>query len=238
VLYTGGRFEYLVSGDFEQGTGGNTQVTVLADSTSGPPGLDVLRPAGYFGALTDVIARMPLSVIDGIVDDILRAYHDRRTVFLYGNGGSAALASHCACDLGKGTSNGDHRRLRVVSLADNVPLITAWANDSAYEYIFVEQLRNLLRPGDISFAISASGNSPNIVNALQYSRDAGARNIGITGSGGGRMTALCDLCLVVPSDNMQLVEDLHLSVSHSVFTSVRHRIAECARTKAAGLAAD
>ena len=211
---------------------------VSADSACGPPALDVLRPAGYFRALTDVIARMPLSVINGIVDVILGAYHERRTVFLYGNGGSAALASHCACDLGKGTSNGDERRLRVVSLTDNVPLITAWANDSAYEHIFVEQLRNLLRPDDISFAISASGNSPNVVNALQYSRDAGAKNIGITGFGGGRMTALCDLCLVVPSDNMQLVEDLHLSVSHSVFTSVRHRIAESARAKAAEPAAD
>jgi len=213
-------------------------MTVSADSACGPPALDVLRPAGYFRALTDVIARMPLSVINGIVDVILGAYHERRTVFLYGNGGSAALASHCACDLGKATSNGDERRLRVVSLTDNVPLITAWANDSAYEHIFVEQLRNLLRPDDISFAISASGNSPNVVNALQYSRDAGAKNIGITGFGGGRMTALCDLCLVVPSDNMQLVEDLHLSVSHSVFTSVRHRIAESARAKAAEPAAD
>jgi D-sedoheptulose 7-phosphate isomerase len=198
----------------------------------------VLRPADYFRALAEVIERMPVSVIDDIGDVILRAYHEQRTVFVYGNGGSAALASHCACDLGKGTSNGNDLRLRVVSLTDNVPLITAWANDSDYEHVFVEQLRNLLRPGDISFAISCSGNSPNVVNALQYSRDVGAMNIGITGFRGGRMADLCDVCLVVPSDNMQLIEDLHLSVSHSVFTSVRHRIAESARAKATAVAAD
>lgn len=211
-------------------------MTVPAVAVSGP--VNVARPAGYFTALARLIERMPLSVIDEIVDLILRAYNEQRTIFVYGNGGSAALASHCACDLGKGTSNGDNQRLRVVSLTDNVPLITAWANDSAYEHIFVEQLRNLLQPGDISFAISASGNSPNVVNALQYSREVGASNVGITGFGGGRMRNLCDLCLVVPSDNMQLVEDLHLSVSHSVFTSVRHRIAESARGDAAEVATD
>jgi D-sedoheptulose 7-phosphate isomerase len=210
-------------------------MTVSADPVCGP--LDMLLPNGYFQALTKVIERMPLAVIGNIGDLILRAYQAQRTLFLYGNGGSAALASHCACDLGKGTSSGSSPRLRVVSLTDNVPLITAWANDSAYEYTFVEQLRNLLQPGDISFAISCSGNSPNVLNALQYSRDAGACNIGITGFDGGRMATLCDVCLIVPSDNMQLIEDLHLSVFHSVFTTVRHRIAECARAKAAALPA-
>ena len=101
--------------------------------------------------------------------------------------------------------------MRVVALTDNVPLITAWANDFGYKDVFVEQLRNLLRPGDISFAISASGNSPNVIQALHYSRAAGAVNLGISGFLGGQMKPLCDLCLVVPSETMQLIEDLHLS---------------------------
>jgi D-sedoheptulose 7-phosphate isomerase len=112
-------------------------------------------------------------------------------------------------------------------------LITAWANDAAYDQVFVEQLRTLLRPGDVSFAISGSGNSANVVNALHYSRQNGATTVGITGFCGGRMKALCDICLVVPSDNMQLIEDVHLSISHSVFSSVRHRLAEDARPKTA-----
>jgi D-sedoheptulose 7-phosphate isomerase len=209
---------------------------MTASGDSGYAPTDAVRPSGYFKQLAKVIERIPLPVVDDIVDRILAAYHHQATIFTYGNGGSAALASHCACDLGKGTVNGHGPRLRVVSLTDNLPLITAWANDSAYDLIFVEQLRNLLRPGDISFAISCSGNSPNVLNALQYSRDAGATNIGITGFNGGRMADLCDVCLIVPSENMQIIEDLHLSVAHSVFTSVRHHIADSAPTRTAAVA--
>ena len=212
---------------------GADRMTVPAVKIDAPN--DVLHPADYFRALAAVVARVPLSVIDQIVDGILRAYYDQRAVFLYGNGGSAALASHSACDLGKGTSHVGAPRLRVVSLTDNLPLITAWANDCNFEQIFVEQLRNLLQPGDISFAISCSGNSPNVLNALQYSREVGAMNIGITGFEGGRMKALCDVCLVVPSANMQLIEDVHLAISHSVFTSVRYRMLQVPRAKAAAL---
>lgn len=211
-------------------------MTVSADRAR--DSLSVRRPVDYLRALANLLERVPVSVIDDIVKAILRAYGEQRTVFLYGNGGSAALASHCACDLGKGTSIANSARLRVVSLTDNIPLITAWANDSAFEEIFVEQLRNLLQPGDISFAISCSGNSPNVVNALRYSRDAGAVNVGITGFAGGRMTALCDHCLVIPSENMQLIEDLHHAVSHAIFTAVRHRIAEWAQARVGAVAAD
>ena len=111
--------------------------------------------------------------------------------------------------------------------------ITAWANDFGYKDVFVEQLRNLLRPGDISFAISASGNSPNVIQALHYSRAAGAVNLGISGFLGGQMKPLCDLCLVVPSETMQLIEDLHLSISHAIFMAVRHRMALLPSARAA-----
>ncbi|MGI9101546.1 MAG: SIS domain-containing protein [Terriglobales bacterium] len=183
-----------------------------------------------------LISRMPVSVIDQIVASILDAYRRRRSVFAYGNGGSAALASHCACDLGKGTAVPDQQRLRFMALTDNVPLITAWANDSAYQDIFVEQLRNFLQPGDISFAISCSGNSPNVLKALQYSRQVGATTIGIAGFRGGEMKDLCDVCLIVPSDNMQLIEDMHLAIAHAVFTAVRHRIREASVSGIAAVA--
>jgi D-sedoheptulose 7-phosphate isomerase len=115
-------------------------------------------------------------------------------------------------------------RFRVVALTDNVPLMTAWANDAHYEDIFAEQLQNFVRPRDVVFAISASGNSPNVLKALAIGRHAGAINVGLTGFQGGKLRALCDICTIVPSDNMQVIEDLHLSIAHSLFTSIRHEL--------------
>ena len=151
---------------------------------------------------------------------LVHAYENENSILLFGNGGSAALASHFACDLGKGTVNGSKKRFRVIALTDNVPLMTAWANDAKYEDIFAEQLANFARPGDLAFAISGSGNSPNVLRALRTARDLGSATIGLTGFSGGKMRALCDACIVVPCDNMQIIEDLHLCVAHSLFTCV------------------
>jgi D-sedoheptulose 7-phosphate isomerase len=131
-----------------------------------------------------------------------------------------------ACDLGKGTSSSHRKkRVRVVALTDNLPTITAYANDMGYEHIFSEQLKNLAQPGDIALAISGSGNSPNVINALHVARMLGMTTIGIGGFEGGAMKALCDITAIVPSDNMQLIEDLHLSIAHCVFTVLLNRIA-------------
>jgi len=180
----------------------------------------------YFQVLKDLVDQLPYAAIDEIVAELLRRYEQGRTVFLFGNGGSAALASHFACDLGKGTVvDGDSQtRLRVMALTDNIPLITAWANDSSYESIFAEQLRNLISPGDVAFAISGSGNSPNVLAGLELARSAGAVTMGLTGFHGGTMRALCDYCVVVPSNNMQIIEDFHLGIAHAVFTVMRQRI--------------
>jgi D-sedoheptulose 7-phosphate isomerase len=182
----------------------------------------------YFDELGKTLRHLAHAGIDEVAKALLRAYQDRRAVFLFGNGGSAALASHLACDLGKGTAIVGRERFRVLSLTDNVPLMTAWANDAQYEDIFAEQLRNFIRPGDVAFAISGSGNSPNVLSGLQAAREAGAVNVGLTGYKGGKMKALCDMCVVVPSENMQVIEDLHLSISHCVFSMVHNGIAECA----------
>jgi D-sedoheptulose 7-phosphate isomerase len=178
----------------------------------------------YFELLSKTIDSLPFESVDRITATLVRAYEQERTILLFGNGGSAALASHVACDLGKGTVNGTRKRFRVIALTDNVPLITAWANDSKYEDIFAQQLANFASPGDVAFAISASGNSPNVLQALRVAKDLGSTTIGITGFSGGRMLALCDECVVVPCDNMQIIEDLHTCIAHSLFTCIRSKI--------------
>jgi len=196
----------------------------------------------YFATYPPVIANLPHGAIDQVISEFLRAYQDGKNVFIFGNGGSAALASHFACDLSKGTvigTNG-HKRFRVMALTDNLALLTAWANDSSYERIFAEQLQNFVVSGDVAFAISGSGNSPNVLQALEVAREARATTVGLTGFEGGKMKSLCDVCVIVPSDNMQIIEDFHLSVAHAIFSVICRRISETAQTAplAWGAAAD
>lgn len=188
-------------------------------------GIEILGAEQYFKELQRVIVCLPKNGIDRIADTLLGAYDAGRTVFLCGNGGSAALASHFACDLGKGTAycNGG-KRFRVLSLTDNLPTLTAWANDSSYEDVFSEQLRNFVQPHDVAFAISGSGNSKNVLNALHVAREAGAATVGISGFQGGAMKPLCDHCVIVPSNDMQIIEDLHLAIAHSIFRLVHARM--------------
>lgn len=180
----------------------------------------------YFQSYRNIVSSLPYGCIEQVIEELVRCYEAEQNVFLFGNGGSAGLASHFACDLGKGTiieGNG-HKRFRVLSLTDNLPLLTAWANDSSYDMVFAEQLRNFIRPMDVVFAISGSGNSPNVLRAMEVARDVGAFTMGLTGFQGGKMRSLCDLCIVVPSDNMQIIEDFHLSVAHAIFSVVRQRL--------------
>jgi D-sedoheptulose 7-phosphate isomerase len=186
----------------------------------------------YVVELTRVLEHLPLEPLERICEVLYKAYEDDRVVFVFGNGGSAALASHIACDLGKGThspcpSNVDMsgvKRLKVFSVTDNVPMLTAWANDAAYEDVFAEQIENFVQPGDVAFAISGSGNSPNVLKALRVAREKGATTVGLTGSLGGKMKELLDLAIIVPSDSMQHIEDAHLVLSHMIFLNVRARI--------------
>jgi D-sedoheptulose 7-phosphate isomerase len=146
-------------------------------------------------------------------------------VMVCGNGGSAAEASHFACDLGKGTRRDGPPTFHVVSLTDNVPLLTAWANDSGYERVFAEQLTALARPGDLLVAISASGNSPNVVAAIDAARSCGMAVVGLTGRSGGRLAQMADVVVNVPSYRIEVVEDAHLVVAHSLCVAVRERLA-------------
>jgi len=178
----------------------------------------------YLSAVQDVLERVDHAVIDQMAEAVWRGYEARKTLFLFGNGGSAALASHFACDIGKGTIAGREKRLKTIALTDNVPLITAWANDKSYEDVFSEQLDGLAEKGDIAMAISGSGNSPNVIKGLLAARRLGLQTLVLTGFAGGKAKPLADLCLVVPSDSMQHIEDAHLCATHAIFLAIRERM--------------
>lgn len=181
--------------------------------------------ARYFKALAQLIPQLPYAAIDSIAEALLQAFREDRTVFVFGNGGSAASASHMMVDMNKGTVGaGTARRMKVLALTDNVPLLTAWANDASYEDVFSEQLKNFVHERDVAFAISSSGNSANVLAALQTARERGAVTVGLAGYEGGKMKALCTACAVVPSDNVQMIEDMHHAILHSIFTVVRERL--------------
>ena len=195
----------------------NVKTTAIAAAPS-------LAAKDYLLAVQDVLAHLDHEVVDRMIDVIWRGYEEGRTLFVFGNGGSAALASHFACDIGKGTVAGRARRLKTIALTDNVALITAWANDKAYEEIFSEQLESLAEKGDIALAISGSGNSPNVIRGLQAGRRLGVQTLVLTGFAGGRAKTLADLCLIVPSESMQHIEDAHLCATHAIFLAIRQRL--------------
>ena len=181
----------------------------------------------YFAVLSAAMQELGHSAVDRIASELLDAYRCGRSIYIFGNGGSAATASHFACDLGKGSASWLTRaakRFRVIALTDNVPVMTAWANDADYADIFAEQLRNLIRPGDVVVAISSSGQSANIIKALEVANRQGAHTIGLGGCDGGRMKPLCRTCLVVSSNNVEVIEDVHMAVCHAVATIARQGI--------------
>ena len=178
----------------------------------------------YFRDLSGLVSQLPYNSITQIVSIFLNAFAEQRTVYVFGNGGSAASASHLMCDINKGASPGEGKRPRVMALTDNASLITAWANDFGYEHIFSEQLKTFIKPRDVAFAISTSGDSPNVLLALEVARESGAMTAGLGGCQGGQMKSLCDVCAIVPSDNVQLVEDLHHAMIHSIFVAVRQSL--------------
>ncbi len=173
----------------------------------------------YFAGLSRLIGELPWEEIERFVQLLREARERGSCVFVFGNGGSATTASHFACDLGKGTVREGVPRFRVVTLHD-IATFSAYANDYGYETVFAEPLKNLARPGDVAVGISASGNSPNVLRAVEAARELGLRTVGITGYRGGKLRELVDLCIVVPSDDMQWIEDMHLAILHAVFRAL------------------
>ncbi|MFZ0699317.1 MAG: SIS domain-containing protein [Thermoplasmata archaeon] len=162
-----------------------------------------------------------LEAMQRIVPVLLKARQEGRTIFFFGNGGSASTASHFVVDIGKATIRGDGKRFRCVALVDNVESVTAWANDSEYAVVFSEQLRALAQPGDVAVGISGSGNSANVLKAVELAHTMGLRTVGLTGMGGGKLRGAVDISLVVPSNSMQHIEDVHLLVCHLLTAYLR-----------------
>ncbi len=185
--------------------------------------------AEYLTQLQQVLGRLPLDDVQRVVETLLEGHKAGAKVFIMGNGGSAATASHFACDLTKGTITSGMPRFRVIALTDNVPLLTAWANDMSYGDVFVEQLHGLLEAGDVVIAISGSGNSESVVRAVRMAKWRGARTISLTGCGGGKLAPLTDVSVVVPSSCMEQIEDAHLVLEHSICTALRQELRKQSR---------
>jgi D-sedoheptulose 7-phosphate isomerase len=172
----------------------------------------------YLTDLKNVLDRLPLAELDKIVAAIESAHAAGRQIFVIGNGGSAATASHMMNDLNKGTlgHKGDAtwKRFKVIALTDNVSLMTAWANDTNFNTVFSEPLKNLANRGDVLIAISASGNSPNIIAAVEVAKQLGLTVLGLGGFTGGKLAQRADVCFVVPSSGYGPVEDVHMILDH------------------------
>ena len=186
----------------------------------------------YWRELAGMTHMMPFSMLAQAAELLLDCHRRGGTIFVLGNGGSASTASHFACDLAKGTRTEHEPAFRVVPLTDNVPLLTAWANDTSYDRVFAEQLAALVRPGDVVVVISASGNSANVLGAVDVARAVGATTIAMTGHHGGRLCRVASLTIRVPDGPIEQVEDAHLAIAHSLCVALRERLRAEAASRA------
>ncbi len=174
----------------------------------------------YLDRLKNAMDAFDLNVFDQMARTILDAYESQNQIFIMGNGGSGATASHLACDINKGCCIDLDRKFKMMCLNDNIPTMLALANDISYDVVFVEQLKNFFNPGDLVIGISGSGNSENVLRAIRYANANGGRSIGWSGFGGGELAKLVELAFVVDSNDMQQVEDGHMIVAHMLMQSI------------------
>jgi D-sedoheptulose 7-phosphate isomerase len=170
----------------------------------------------YLSELIGIINMVNVKEFEGLISEIDSAYGKQSNIFICGNGGSAATASHFACDINKGVSFGQEKRFRVICLNDSVPIITAYSNDISYDSVFVEQLKNFMNAGDLLIGISGSGSSENVLRAVRYANENDGKTFGISGYGGGKLRDAAKKSIVINSNDMQKVEDAHLIILHCV----------------------
>jgi len=170
----------------------------------------------YFSTVQELLNKVPFAAIDQVVEALTSANQAGQTVFICGNGGSASTATHFGCDLAKRPIVAGQPRYRVIPLTDNNALMTALSNDIGYDVVFSEQLIPLVRKGDILIGISGSGNSKNVIKAVEVAKAAGATTIGFSGYDGGKLAPAVDISVHIPSFNMAMVEDVHLMLEHAI----------------------
>jgi D-sedoheptulose 7-phosphate isomerase len=168
----------------------------------------------YLGRLKDTIDKISVDNLDEIMCVLEKARMNGRMIFIMGNGGSAATASHFVCDFNKGISYSQETKYKFICLNDNIPSLMAYANDLSYDDVFVNPLKTYFSPGDVVIGISGSGNSKNVVKAIEYAKSNGGITIAFTGFSGGKLYELADYNLHLPIDDMQITEDLHMVLDH------------------------
>src|SRR5450432_4061062 len=173
-------------------------------------------PQLYKADVLQAIETIDLDKVGQAIDILIRARDEGRRIFVCGNGGSASTASHFVCDMAKGASYGRTSRFRIMALTDSLPTITAYSNDVSYESVFVEQLKNFAEPGDVLIAISGSGNSPNVLRAVEYANSIGCRTIALAGRDGGKLGPLAQLNIQASNPHMGRIEDVDLGVMHMI----------------------
>lgn len=178
----------------------------------------------YLKELKQVIDCLPLNKIEEFVEYLLEAYKGGHYIYIFGNGGGGATASHFTCDINKGSSSGLEKKFKVICLNDNIPTILAYANDMSYEDIFVEQLKNYLKPSDCVIGISGSGNSRNVIKAIEFANSISAKTFGITGYDGGRLSDLAHSSIIVKVNDMQKVEDIHMILFHITMQALQKKL--------------
>ena len=181
------------------------------------------RVTNYITLLQRTIDQLPKDKIVKVIDLLYSARFSGRQIFIMGNGGSASTASHFVCDLAKNTRKDGWPHYKVIGLSDNMAIFSAYANDEGYENVFTQQLANLVMPDDIVIAISTSGNSKNVLNAVGFAKSQNAFTIGFTGFDGGILASLVDINLHVNSNIIEHVEDLHLVLEHMIVKSLKDR---------------
>ncbi len=168
----------------------------------------------YLQILQDTISAMDKNEIDKYLETLMTAYENDSTIFIFGNGGSAATASHFATDLNKGISYGLEKRFRVMALTDNFSTVSAYSNDTSYDDVFIEQMKNFIKDNDIAIGISGSGNSKNVIKAIEYANARGNTTVGITGYDGGLLKKIAKISVNANIKDMQISEDIHMILGH------------------------
>ena len=172
----------------------------------------------YIEKEIEVLSMLDINAINLAIGEIVAAFEREGNIYIFGNGGSASTASHFANDFNKGISEYTEKKFRFICLNDNVPTVMAVANDVGYDEVFRFQLRGKLKEKDLVIGISGSGNSKNVVNAIEYAKQEGTRTLGITGYDGGKVKQIVDVSLYVPIKNMQITEDIHMVFNHMMMT--------------------